>query len=329
MISSVERGNWVDPLAGKALFSDVALSWEAGRVANRLSTRDRDHRYLKNLILPYLGSVPIVRISPSVLESWIGALIVAGKAPATIRKAWQIAAGVLRMAVRDRLIPISPAREIELPSIQRVEPPVLDFEQINELSLIVGDRYRGMVLAGGLGGLRIGEVCGLQVGDADLLRRRLFVRRTLSNVDGHLSAGPPKTQKSVRAVAMPTHLSDEIAAHIGRLSRMSPESWLFQSASAGPIDSRNWSRRVWKPAVATAGLPSSLRFHDLRHSHVAILISLGEHPRTIADRLGHQNVNTVLNVYGHLFEGADQAVADRLDDRIASYARPDVAAAIR
>ncbi|MFZ0493162.1 MAG: tyrosine-type recombinase/integrase, partial [Acidimicrobiia bacterium] len=55
-------------------------------------------------------------------------------------------------------------------------------------------------------------------------------------------------------------------------------------------------RRIWKPAVvASVGEP--MRFHDLRHSHVAALIATGEHPKVIASRLGHTSVRTILDVY--------------------------------
>jgi integrase len=54
---------------------------------------------------------------------------------------------------------------------------------------------------------------------------------------------------------------------------------------------------------------------------VALLIAQGEHPKVIADRLGHTSVRTVLDVYGHLYEGADEAAAERLDAQIASRSR--------
>ena len=55
-----------------------------------------------------------------------------------------------------------------------------------------------------------------------------------------------------------------------------------------------------------------MRFHDLRHSHVALLIEQGTHPSVIAARLGHTSVKTVLDVYGHLSEGLDRDAADTL-----------------
>ena len=57
-----------------------------------------------------------------------------------------------------------------------------------------------------------------------------------------------------------------------------------------------------------------MRFHDLRHTHAAMLIAQGEHPKVIQSRLGHASITTTLNTYGHLFEGLDEAAADRRDD---------------
>jgi integrase len=81
-------------------------------------------------------------------------------------------------------------------------------------------------------------------------------------------------------------------------------------------------RRVWKPALQAAGLDPNLGTHTLRRSQVALLIAQGEHPKVIADRLGHTSVQTVLDVYGHLYPGADQAAAQRLEAQIA--ARPNL-----
>lgn len=55
-----------------------------------------------------------------------------------------------------------------------------------------------------------------------------------------------------------------------------------------------------------------MRFYDLRHSHVALLIEQGVHPAVIASRLGHTSVRTVLDAYGHLYEALDRDAADSL-----------------
>jgi integrase len=61
-----------------------------------------------------------------------------------------------------------------------------------------------------------------------------------------------------------------------------------------------------------------MRFHDLRHSHVAALIAQGEHPKVIQTRLGHSSIKVTLDQYGHLFEGLDEAAAARLDEVLAA-----------
>ena len=63
---------------------------------------------------------------------------------------------------------------------------------------------------------------------------------------------------------------------------------------------------------ASVGEP--VRFHDLRHSHVAALITQGEHPKVIQTQLGHSSIKVTQDRYGHLLEGLDEAAAARLDD---------------
>lgn len=123
-------------------------------------------------------------------------------------------------------------------------------------------------------------------------------------------------------MAIPSTIADLIGAHIGMFHS---KNTVFSSSDGGPLRRSNFRRRQWLPAVReSVGEPC--RFHDLRHSHVALLIRSGEHPKTIASRLGHTSVRTVLDVYGHLFDGLDEAAAERLEavvsDHLAASARP-------
>jgi integrase len=245
----------------------------------------------------------------------------AGKAPATIQKAWQIASGVFRLAVRDRLIPLSPARDVRLPKIERREPEALTADQVMQLAEAMDPRYRALVLVGAFGGLRIGELAGLQLGDFDPLRNLIRVRRTAADVRGRVIVGPPKTSKSIRTVTLPRSITKRLVEHVAGSGLTDPGEWIFPAPEGGPIRRTAWVRRYWKPALATAGFPTDLGTHVLRRSQVALLIAQGEHPKVIADRLGHTSVRTVLDVYGHLYEGADEAAAERLDAQIASRSR--------
>lgn len=150
-LAKLDRGDWVDPRAGRVPVELVAERWMAGRMALRESTRARDRSYLDSLVLPYLGRKPLSSIQPSDLEAWVSDLLAAGKAPATIQKAWQVASGIFRLAVRDRLIALSPARDVRLPKIERSEPIAFTVEEVMRLADAIDPRYRGLVLLGASG----------------------------------------------------------------------------------------------------------------------------------------------------------------------------------
>jgi integrase len=87
---------------------------------------------------------------------------------------------------------------------------------------------------------------------------------------------------------------------------------LFTSPTGKPmLDHTMW--RVISRARESAGLPP-FRPYDLRHSHASLLIDLGAHPKAISDRMGHTEIGVTMNVYGHLFEGAEGELTKDLDD---------------
>jgi integrase len=298
---------------GRVLFEDHAEKVMAGRVDLKPSTLARDETYLSSLILPHLGSRQIGSVTTADLEAWVAALTAAGYAAATVRKAYQIGAAVFASAVRSTLIPRSPAEGVKLPRIERTEMRFLTAEEVTGLAETTGDRNRVLVLTAAYAGLRWGEIGGLRVSQLDLLRRRLTVVETLSEVRGKVTFSEPKTAASRRSVTLPRFLCDELAAHLATLPEVDPGGLVFTAVKGGPLRRTNWRRRVWLPAVAaTVGEP--MRFHDLRHTHAALLIAQGEHPKVIQSRLGHASIRTTLDTYGHLFEGLDEAAADRLDE---------------
>jgi integrase len=92
---------------------------------------------------------------------------------------------------------------------------------------------------------------------------------------------------------------------------------IFSTPAGTFLRRSNFQRRVWLPAVrSTVGLPCT--FHDLRHSHAALLIDQGEHPKLIQARFGHGSIRITMDTYGHLFDGMDRAAADLLDETFVS-----------
>jgi integrase len=266
------------------------------------------------MILPVFGSTPIGRIQPGTVQGWVSQLIKDGKAAATVRKAHQILSMCFDGAMRDRLISVNPCAETRLPRIEKGEIRLIGMEDIDRLADAMDTRYRAMVYCGALAGLRIGEVAALRIESFDPVGRTLMVDATLSETEhGRPKRTPVKTSASRRKVSMPQQLIDEIELHL--VGHQGGE-FIFESPDGGPLRLRNWRRRYWSPAVK-ASIGGRLRFHDLRHAHVALLIRLNVQPRVIQDRLGHASIRMTMDRYGHLFEGSDQAVAQRLDEMLA------------
>ncbi len=310
--SSVLRGEWVNPRRAATPFE----SWGDQVMASRLhvgqATAARDDSVYHNHLLPRFGDRPLGSVRALDVQAWVNDLAASGLAPTTVRRCVQLAAAVFDAAVRDRLIAVSPVPGVTLPKLDHREMRFLSEDQLDDLLAAVEPASWLLVATAAYTGLRFGELGGLQTDSLDTLKRRLRVTQNLQDVQGRLSLGPPKTSAGKRTVTLPASLTDALAEHIaGRTG------FVFTSPEGGPIRRTNFRRRVWIPATEQAGL-AGVRFHDLRHTHVAMLIAEGEHPKVIQARLGHASIRTTLDLYGHLMEGLDEAAAAALEARFRS-----------
>jgi integrase len=103
---------------------------------------------------------------------------------------------------------------------------------------------------------------------------------------------------------------EELAAHLGPVGPA--DAYVFTADQGGVLRTSNFRVKVWLPAVRAAGL-APLRPHDLRHTAVALWIAAGANPKEVTVRAGHTSVAFTLDRYGHLFEGHDAELRDRLD----------------
>lgn len=88
---------------------------------------------------------------------------------------------------------------------------------------------------------------------------------------------------------------------------------MFINPAGRPLDRSNFRRDVWKPVIASvAWLPRSLRFHDLRHTHISILLDLGTPVGDVALRAGHSSTKMTQDRYGHALPHAEERALDRL-----------------
>jgi integrase len=305
------RGRYSDPRLARTRLADWFAEWQATRTNLSPQTRLRDEASIRNHVLPRFGTVPIGQIQPVHIAQWVADLDGSGLAPATTRKAYQLLAAGLSSAVDNGLIPVSPCRNVKLPKVTVSAMRILDPAETMALTDTIDERYRGMVLTAAYMGLRFGELAALRTERFDALRRTLRVEESLAEVRGEFIIKPPKSDASRRTVSVPSFIVEELARHLA--VHGDDTGLIFSAPAGGPIRRTNFRRRIWVPAVrASVGEPCT--FHDLRHTHAALLIAQGEHPKVIQERLGHASIKTTLDTYGHLFDGLDEAAADRLDE---------------
>jgi len=304
-------GTYIDPRAGRIHLGDFADQATAGWVNRRDSTKARDESYLRSLVLPVFADMPIGAISVFDVQEWVSDLDADGYAPATIRKAYQLLGRILNDAANGGLIARTPCRDITLPKIEDTEKRFLTPEEITHLADTIDPRYRALVITAAYTGCRIGELIALDTNRYQPDKRIIRIEQSLAEVRGHLRFGQPKTTAARRAVSLPQWLPKAIDRHLTD-HPPGPDSLIFTAPEGGPIRRNTFRSRIWLPAVADS-IGQPMRFHDLRHSHVALLIAQGAHPAVIASRLGHTSVKTVLDVYGHLYEGLDRNAADTLE----------------
>ena len=274
---------------------------------------------LKNHVEPWFANWPLGAVTPTDMQAFIADLQIKGLSASTVRHCYSIAKRVFDTATEAGLITRTPARSVTLPRLPDQEMRFLTRDEVDDLAASA-DGYRALVLTAAFTGARFGELAALQIDHLDLLRRRLMVLYTLSDVQGELSLKAPKTAASPRRIALPRFLCAVLSEYLAEVPA-GDDGFVFQAPLGGPLRRSNFRRRVWLPAVRNS-VGEPMRFHDLRHTHVALLIAQGEHPKTIQTRLGHASILTTLGTYGHLFEGLDEAAADRLGRRYRALSAP-------
>jgi integrase len=184
-----------------------------------------------------------------------------GLGPSRIRNAYRLLSGILRAATEADYLARTPCVGVRLPRLPRKEMLVLSRPQVRLLSEAMPPRYRALVYVLAYGGLRWGEACALRKDRCELERCRLQIVESVSEVNGKVHFGPTKTY-SRRAARVPQFVAGLLADHLEQFTKPAGDALVFTSPRGGPLRGPNFRRRVWAPALRTAGLPPTCRVHD-------------------------------------------------------------------
>ena len=318
-LGSIDRGDWIAPEAGDIPLTEAATAWLAG-LDIKPKTRAGYESLLRSRVLPVFGDLPVNRITPAMVREWIADMTTDGLSASRIKQAKQVLSAPLKLAVNDGILARDPTSGVKVPTVRRRQQRFLTAEQVTALAAAAENTQTGaglVIETLAWVGMRWGELVALKRHRVHLLRRRIEIAESATELGTGLSWGTPKTHER-RLVTMPAFLTDRLAAHLGTIA---DDGLVFTAPKGGPLRSSLFRRGVWVPAVEASGL-DRLRIHDLRGTAASLMISSGANIKAVQRQLGHASAAMTLDLYGHLYEDDLDALSDALDRRYVAATTP-------
>ena len=292
-------------------FYDIYSNNKKARVKE--STWEIKGNLVRTKILPYFGQRKIAEITPKDVIAWQNELLkyrdekgkpYSGEYLRTIHA--QLSA-IFNHAVNFYNLPNNPAKraggfKAEKPK----EVEIWTQEEYLRFSATMMDKPRSFYAFEMLYwcGIREGELLALTPSDFDFQKRTVSITKSYQRIHGQDLITTPKTPKSVRVVQMPQFLCDEIQDYLKQLYGVESNDRIF------PI-TKSYLYREMDRGCKQTGV-NRIRIHDLRHSHISLLIDMGFTALAIADRVGHESVDITYR-YAHLFPNRQTEMANQLD----------------
>ncbi len=161
-------------------------------------------------------------------------------------------------------------------------------------------------------GLRIGEVLALSENDINLEEKFIDINKTLSHINKKDYITTPKTLGSIRKVLLPETLVSDLKLYFSETQKINQNKKNVKSARIFNLKSSQL-RYVLEKYSSQLNLPK-IRLHDFRHSHASYLLYIQADITAISKRLGHDNLQTTINTYSHLYKDANKQLMKKLND---------------
>lgn len=306
--TDIRRGSWIDPRFGRISFGHYAQLWLEARSDLRPRTVEQYRGLFKRYLLPAFASVELAQLKPSTVRTWYGEL--AAVHPTSAVNSYRLLRAIYSTAVRDDVVGSSPCRIIGGGSDRTPERPMASVAQVEALVEAITEPLRAAVVLAAWGGLRRGEVLGLQRHDVNELVGGVRVERTLHELhDGTVVYGPPKSAAGMRFVHLPRPAMTEVLNHMALYVARPNDAPLFPASNGVALRPRTLEAE-WRKARTAVGL-EQIRFHDLRHFHLTLFATSGATTAELMARAGHSSPRAALT-YQHAMSDRDRVLADAL-----------------
>lgn len=300
------------------------------------STQATYEQRIYKQIIPKLGHIPLNQLNAGTLEKFYAQLKSNGRlvrrdiygpglANSVIRSIHAHCRAALDKAVAEKLIRQNPAIGCKLPSKKSAEIKILTPEAMQKLLFQAQiEGFYEMFMLDLATGLRRGEIVGLQWKDIDFEAGTLSITKQIRYVKGKLVIAPPKTKASERTIILPPPILEMLAEY---RKTVDYSIWLFPSpvkkedVPRDPSACRKALARILKRAEC-----EHVPFHAMRHTFASNAFHYGMDVKTLASAIGHESVDTTLNVYAHSSEQMKRDAAKKIEEAIGTVLGADVTA---
>ena len=296
-------------------FASFCELYEADRKPRlKASTWETKDHMIRTKLLPYFGHRKIAEIDAKEVIAWQNKLMAyrdkdgKGYSPDYLRSVHAQLSAIFNHAVKYYKLPVNPARVAG--TLGKEIPREMDFwtkEEYLKFAEAVMDKpvsyYAFEMLY--WTGIREGELLALTPADFDFKTQTATISKTYHRMKGKDVVTSPKTAKSNRTIKMPEFLCEEMQDYLRQLYQVHPDERIF------PVTKYYLNHEMVRGCKASG--VKKIRVHDIRHSHVSLLINMGFSALAIGERVGHE-AEKITYRYAHLFPTVQTEMADRLND---------------
>lgn len=349
--AEIEKGLFLD--SGKITFEDFIEKWLKDYAEPELAPKTL-HRYkelLTTRIIPALGHIKLNKLQPTHLVEFYNNLREdgirndgkpGGLSERTILHHHRLISSILTCAVQWQFILNNPASRLKAPKVERKEAKHFDIEQTEYILRLLENepiKYKTAIYMAIYGGMRLGELAGLEWSDIDLDTGILKIHQASQHITGKGTfKKSPKNETSNRAISLPKtviNLLREYRLWYNGEKAMLENLWhdeynnIFTTRDGKPIypgTISKWFNKFIKQhnnkiindhTISKEDkeqyLLKEINFHGLRHTSATILINQGLDVTTVSKRLGHARTSTTTDIYSHSLQKADIEAANKLE----------------
>lgn len=280
------------------------------KATRRATSYETASYYIAKYAKPFFSDMPINTITPAAVRKWQAEIRGKGNlAPVTLGNIHVYLSSVFNFAVKYYGLPRNPARIAG--SMGTKKPKEMQFWTLSQFKAFQkasspSDIENIAITLLFYTGMRRGELLALTPADFDFEAGLLSISKNYQRINGRDIIQPPKTEKGKRKIALPPFIVSMMKDCLRRLNNPRNNQRIFETVTRFTL------KNALDKGAKGAGLPI-IRVHDLRHSHASLLIEQGFSPIVIKERLGHENIETTLNTYSHLYPTKQSEIAARLE----------------